>query len=869
MRRSFQSPLPISSLLVFTYKLLISLAAVCGKPNNLLVRAQAGYSSCFNDLYLSDKNADGRVDSEEYVEFCRLRLKERLQQNNEDHLHDVISEPITKFILLPSGLQSNFYTLACLCSSFQFDHSVSDKALCCVRDNAHISVLSDGNNLALDGQELLYANIVCSFTNRAIDDIINTMETIQPQQTNTINPTKTTVTSEPISLLTIAPTSGPTLINHTAKPTIQTTQRTEEPTAVSPSFRPTVRSSMMTMQPTIIPSRSIQPTIASRSDKSLSPTSTQTYASTMPSMQPNAPSHMASSSFPPTIYTTTDLPTTAIQPMFITTTTSFTILVQQEDRITVKDAFDIQSNCTEAMNLLATRVSSQIWFDDEIVLGKSLFYDRLFVELPTAIEIEDIGFTSTPISMDSDLIRAYENGSDDKNEEIFVGGPCPMEMIGDENTAYSCLEVRASILLKVIMDREFIETGTSADDVEGLYTKVLEMEILRGELAYIIAKELQNSTVIVASGQIIATDGSTKTKEPENAPTKNNESAVRVGVIVGLVAGALLLLIILVHFGLRYWKRSDSTDQKVETPSADTVGEEDLEAKNPGNLGEHQDKMSMVSVSANVGNVEGTVFSARSKVEQQQHHEPKNKQSDPDHLMTKTVPYFQTDTSQGSNMGADDTKSIGGISAESDAGWSEAYSSMGSASDDGNGAPSSPHSRDPNDSLMSFRVGPALASIDTGDVCEVLPVKNNQTPAKATPTTPTTPSTPNSPNSDSAPLSPITPKSIQLLEDTSSDDDAKILIHEDFSDDDDDNDNKFISRPPHKQSPEEYRSKVQSLIEQIVPEEIDQIDDMISQFKNREDELIETLLAMEKRTVAQTKPDAPSSPPSPSEKDVT
>jgi hypothetical protein len=49
----------------------------------------------------------------------------------------------------------------------------------------------------------------------------------------------------------------------------------------------------------------------------------------------------------------------------------------------------------------------------------------------------------------------------------------------------------------------------------------------------------------------------------------------------------------------------------------------------------------------------------------------------------------------------------------------------------------------------------------------------------------------------------------------------------------------------------EYRQEVEALVRRVVPEEIDNVDEMMNQFKGREEELIETLRTMQERAVAQ------------------
>ena len=55
----------------------------------------------------------------------------------------------------------------------------------------------------------------------------------------------------------------------------------------------------------------------------------------------------------------------------------------------------------------------------------------------------------------------------------------------------------------------------------------------------------------------------------------------------------------------------------------------------------------------------------------------------------------------------------------------------------------------------------------------------------------------------------------------------------------------------NSQKQAEIRSEVEALVRRVVPDEIDNVDEMIMQFKGREDELIETLRTMQERSIAQ------------------
>ena len=55
-------------------------------------------------------------------------------------------------------------------------------------------------------------------------------------------------------------------------------------------------------------------------------------------------------------------------------------------------------------------------------------------------------------------------------------------------------------------------------------------------------------------------------------------------------------------------------------------------------------------------------------------------------------------------------------------------------------------------------------------------------------------------------------------------------------------------RSQHRQ--EEVRGEVEALIRRVVPEEVDNIDEMLAQFKGREEELVEKLRRMQERAIA-------------------
>ena len=57
-------------------------------------------------------------------------------------------------------------------------------------------------------------------------------------------------------------------------------------------------------------------------------------------------------------------------------------------------------------------------------------------------------------------------------------------------------------------------------------------------------------------------------------------------------------------------------------------------------------------------------------------------------------------------------------------------------------------------------------------------------------------------------------------------------------------------RSKHRHRQEEVRGEVEALVRRVVPEETDNIDEMLAQFKGREEELVEKLRRMQERAIA-------------------
>ncbi|VEU43301.1 unnamed protein product [Pseudo-nitzschia multistriata] len=789
---------------------------------NLLARAQVTSADCYDDLNRSDRDGDDRVNAAEYVEFFRRRLGRR--RSDEGYSYE--TSEFTSFEGLPFAFQSNFFTLACFCSRFRFDDNDDDRASCCIGDKAHISVVNADSAFGEEEtKERNYINLVCRLSDGAIDSITSTLDTIQ-----------------------LSPTISPTVLPPSNSP-IATKKPTDTPTSLPTSGSPTPKPTLDFVTPSILPSTSPAPSLESSSLSS------------------------------------TSMPDTTIEPTLmvrITVESLYSILVredgsenqllqqqpmrmeQPQESEEPKQKNTVKNNLITAMNMLSRKVAFDLWFRGAST--QTVFFEKLRVQQPTSIDsIVDIGFTAAP------KLMKINDTNDNSSHNIFVGGPCPLEMRKSQpenvkaNTdtkqiqQYFCQEVTASIVLQLPMDPDYTDTGIySPGNVHELYSQALEMAILNGELGELMESVAHDSRVSIASGQTI----SAMTPKP---------TVGIVGIIVASLVGSIFLTMIIVHFVIRSNSRDqplkglgdeweDSNNKILESASGDknTVDEDDIESRvidlsmekeiaidpKKGAMVIRQctsteQATGMMEVSATTNSTKGTGI--------------------PDYtdssMMANSIPYFPT--SPGSNSNTDDARSTGGISQESDSGWSEAYtSSVGSVGDDDcESFPEIPSSG-PGALPSVAKEPPSPPAVDksTGDhFDEELSTKDSEEVSVDESFTPQSPS------------SPTAPETMKLLEETMSDDSDGLLIHEDesssdnddddVSDDDIKDDHHYERKSEKPLSAEEFRSKLLDMIKRIVPEEIDQIDDMIAEFKHREDELIETLSMMEKRLLSQKQSD--------------
>lgn len=181
---------------------------------------EAQEDTCRNALQAADVNADGRIDSSEYPTFLS------------GYRPNVLEDGVT-FGKLPLTLQSTFYTLACDCVDYGGD------ADCCLRNNAHLPVLDDPSRLQ---QICSLSSVTMSFLPTlapAPTDLPTKSPTAEPTAAPTQSPITTAPTKAPTDVPTDMPTKSPTTAP-TASPTGTPSMAAPTPPATDDDPDPTL-----------------------------------------------------------------------------------------------------------------------------------------------------------------------------------------------------------------------------------------------------------------------------------------------------------------------------------------------------------------------------------------------------------------------------------------------------------------------------------------------------------------------------------------------------------------------------------------------------------------------------------------------------
>ena len=179
-------------------------------------------STCHDGLAWADANGDNRIGQDEYLAFIQF-IGPLGFLADIDSLEDA-----------PWNLRVNFITLSCKCQQNGGD------AACCIGDNAHIPI--DGINSPDFGQ-LSFLVLVCSSTNRYINDVLESYSTPISTISSTISPTPSPVPAA--STVSPEPTQSPSAIPTTSpRPT---TSPSSSPTSI-PSAVPSAQPSSHTVE---------------------------------------------------------------------------------------------------------------------------------------------------------------------------------------------------------------------------------------------------------------------------------------------------------------------------------------------------------------------------------------------------------------------------------------------------------------------------------------------------------------------------------------------------------------------------------------------------------------------------------------------
>eukprot|EP00526_Cylindrotheca_closterium_P000115 CAMPEP_0113642870 /NCGR_PEP_ID=MMETSP0017_2-20120614/22525_1 /TAXON_ID=2856 /ORGANISM="Cylindrotheca closterium" /LENGTH=895 /DNA_ID=CAMNT_0000554323 /DNA_START=34 /DNA_END=2721 /DNA_ORIENTATION=+ /assembly_acc=CAM_ASM_000147 len=470
---------------------------------------------CYNALFASDSNDDRALDRSEYITFI-----------------DLIGGPrVDTYSDLPIVFRSSFSILACRC--LEDPKAAPD---CCVGNKARVSNAGSGpdENPSKREEQNLYH--VCFLSESSVDKFMSERD---PTTSPTKAPTKTPTpppTGKPTEevILTDAPTPGPTpnpTVSPTETPTIRPTfapnpfPTTPLPT-VAPTFKPT---QTPTPAPTIASSVSPTvmasgvPTVATSGTPSASPTTAT--PSGVPSMEPSvAPSVVPSgtpsalpsiapsqgpsaipSDHPTMAPSLSSAPSSSAAPTNVPSTspslspsrtppdenmeTTYVIAVRGSALLS-----EYESDLIESMNLLAQQVA------DDVADGTTERRRLVSVSIFNPTSLESIDPTDCPDTVESD---------DDR-----------------------CESVTATVGLYVDGEEEEGSTVTR-------FKESLEASIENGELQEALDFVNEDSPVYVVTGR--ESTVIPRGKEPESSLSTGVISGIVVAGVVGLAISILIM----------------------------------------------------------------------------------------------------------------------------------------------------------------------------------------------------------------------------------------------------------------------------------------------------------------------------------------
>jgi len=125
--------------------------------SNITLQEMVDPQECYNALYSSDSNGDGKVNSTEYITVNQILGPDGFVAN------------VTSFQDLPLVIQGTFIVLACQCTSFP--NATTD---CCMGDNANLNIDGTAPGQTPTEEQMKYLDKVCLRTVLAIQASLGT-----------------------------------------------------------------------------------------------------------------------------------------------------------------------------------------------------------------------------------------------------------------------------------------------------------------------------------------------------------------------------------------------------------------------------------------------------------------------------------------------------------------------------------------------------------------------------------------------------------------------------------------------------------------------------------------------------------------------
>lgn len=359
---------------------------------------QEGQMECYDALVAADADFNREVNKTEYITFLKLYGPSGF-----------LSDSVQSFDDLPLILKSNFLILACLC--LQLPDAASN---CCVGDAAHISNLGAGPTETPTAEQEQYLNQICFLTGNSIDRYTQSVvptgspvaePTLRPTTPSPVPPpTPRPTTPSPVPAPTTSPVPPPTPRPTTPKPTTRPTPRPTTPRPSSPPTRfPTVVPTKgPTFAPTEVPT-SLPTRLESESpsEVTLSPTVNVTMAPNITNVPTSSPT-LEDDNVP--VPSPTRAPSTTVQPTrppfssSSSPTVQIDAVAQTSYLIALRDEQALQStyrgDLEAAMNILAPQVATTLTLPDSrqrwrILVTRQyrqLQQQQVSVALPTSVD---------------------------------------------------------------------------------------------------------------------------------------------------------------------------------------------------------------------------------------------------------------------------------------------------------------------------------------------------------------------------------------------------------------------------------------------------------------------------------------------------